>query len=127
MVAVCRLVRVSEWPCIIVSPWTAGGWVCSEPFDHTSNLRLLERITGVKAPYISDWRRKTFGDFASVFRLHDKPAAPPTMPDTEAQWERAKYEIATLPKPLRRRATRFHLHKRSVKDQPFHLMAGKDE
>jgi len=86
-------------PCIIVSPWNAGGWVCSEPFDHTSNLRLLERITGVKAPYISDWRRKTFGDFASVFRFHDKPAAPPTMPDTEAQWERAKYEIATLPKP----------------------------
>ena len=30
-------------PCIIVSPWTAGGWVCSEPFDHTSPLRFLEK------------------------------------------------------------------------------------
>ena len=35
-------------PCIIVSPWTAGGWVCSENFDHTSTLRFLEKITGVK-------------------------------------------------------------------------------
>src|ERR1700728_2466787 len=23
-------------PCIVVSPWTAGGWVCRPPFDHTS-------------------------------------------------------------------------------------------
>ncbi|MGZ0147366.1 alkaline phosphatase family protein [Kribbella sp. WER1] len=32
-------------PCIIVSPWTAGGWVCSELFDHTSHLRFLEPPT----------------------------------------------------------------------------------
>ena len=31
-------------PCIIVSPWTAGGWVCSQPFDHTSVLQFLEKI-----------------------------------------------------------------------------------
>ena len=34
-------------PCIIVSPWTAGGWVCSEAFDHTSVLQFLEKFTGV--------------------------------------------------------------------------------
>jgi phospholipase C len=30
-------------PCIIVSPWTAGGWVCSQQFDHTSVLQFLEK------------------------------------------------------------------------------------
>jgi hypothetical protein len=37
-------------PCIIVSPWTAGGWVCSEPFDHTSALhasQLYSEMNGV--------------------------------------------------------------------------------
>lgn len=86
-------------PCIIVSPWTAGGWVCSEPFDHTSNLQFLERVTGVRAPNISDWRRKTFGDFTLIFRFDDKPVGPPVMPDTGADLALAQYETATLPPP----------------------------
>ena len=45
-------------PCIIVSPWSAGGWVCSETFDHTSVLQFLEKFTGVKEPNITDWRRR---------------------------------------------------------------------
>ena len=48
---------------------TAGGWLCSEPFDHTSVLQLLEKFTGVAEPNISDWRRKTFGDLTSAFRF----------------------------------------------------------
>src|SRR3546814_1305172 len=39
-------------PCIVISPWTAGGWVCSEPLDHTSILRFLEAFTGVREPNI---------------------------------------------------------------------------
>src|SRR5258708_13437630 len=39
--------------------WTAGGWVCSEPFDHTSVLQFLELFTGVREPNISEWRRHT--------------------------------------------------------------------
>ena len=35
-------------PCVVVSPWTAGGWVSSERFDHTSVLRFLEKVTGVR-------------------------------------------------------------------------------
>jgi phospholipase C len=87
-------------PCMIVSPWTAGGWVCSEPFDHTSNLMFLEKITGVKCPNISDWRRQTFGDLTSVFRFQGKPAAPPAMPDTTGDLYRSEYEVATLPAPV---------------------------
>jgi phospholipase C len=62
-------------PCIIVSPWTAGGWVCSEPFDHTSVLRLVERVTGVPVPNVTEWRRKTCGDLTSAFRF-DGAATP---------------------------------------------------
>jgi phospholipase C len=86
-------------PCIVVSPWTAGGWVCSEPFDHTSDLMLLEKITGVKCPNISDWRRQTFGDFTSAFRFQGKPATPPAMPDTTSALYLSEYEVANLPAP----------------------------
>ncbi len=86
--------------CVIVSPWTAGGWVCSEPFDHTSNLRFLERVTGVECSTISAWRRDTFGDLTSAFRFRGRPADPPTMPDTTGDLYRAQYEAANLPAPV---------------------------
>jgi len=69
-------------PCIIVSPWTAGGWVCSQPFDHTSVLQFLEKFTGVQEANISDWRRKTFGDMTSAFRFDDVSTKPPVLPNT---------------------------------------------
>lgn len=86
-------------PCIIVSPWTAGGWVCSQPFDHTSILRLLERITGVREPNISDWRRKTFGDMTAAFRFGKTPAKPPVLPSTSGMLHHARYAAASLPPP----------------------------
>jgi len=61
-------------PMIIASPWSRGGWVNSEVFDHTSTLQFLEnflsRKTGkpVKEPNISEWRRTVCGDLSSVFR-----------------------------------------------------------
>ena len=45
-------------PCIVISPWTVGGWVAGEPFDHTSVLQFLERFTGVQEPNITEWRRR---------------------------------------------------------------------
>ncbi len=45
-------------PLLVVSPFSRGGYVCSEVFDHTSQLRFLETRFGVTAPNISDWRRK---------------------------------------------------------------------
>jgi phospholipase C len=86
-------------PCIIVSPWTAGGWVCSELFDHTSILRFLEKFTGVKEHNISDWRRSTFGDLVSAFRFDGHRAEPPKLPDAFDVLNRAKYEVESLPKP----------------------------
>ncbi len=61
-------------PLVIASPWSRGGYVCSEVFDHTSVLRLLENLlsqkTGqpVRETNISDWRRAICGDLTSVFR-----------------------------------------------------------
>lgn len=86
-------------PCIIVSPWTAGGWVCSQRFDHTSVLQLLERFTGVREPNITEWRRQTFGDLTAPFRFGDAPAGAPVLPDTAGNLSAARYAAANLPKP----------------------------
>jgi len=86
-------------PCVIVSPWTAGGWVCSQPFDHTSVLQFVEKITGVAEPNITPWRRKTFGDLTAAFRFLDEKAVPPKLPDTVKQLQLATQEAATLPQP----------------------------
>jgi len=86
-------------PCIIVSPWTAGGWVASQNFDHTSVLQFVERITGVKETNISAWRRKTFGDLTSAFRFGRGPAKPPVLPDTSGQVNLASYGVSQLPAP----------------------------
>ncbi len=77
-------------PTILVSPWTAGGWVATERFDHTSCLRFLEWFTGVREPNISGWRRKTFGDLTSALRLTQPPAmTPTTFPGVDAEVTRA--------------------------------------
>ena len=86
-------------PCIIVSPWTVGGYVCSELADHTSQLKFLELITGVQEPNISAWRRQTVGDLTSAFRFNQPNLHPPALPDTNAQYNLAQYEIANLPMP----------------------------
>lgn len=86
-------------PCIIVSPWTTGGWVCSQPFDHTSVLQFLERFTGVRESNISEWRWRTFGDLTSVFRFDDANDRPPQLPDTRGILNLAKYSSTHLPPP----------------------------
>ena len=87
-------------PCVIVSPWTVGGWAAGEAFDHTSVLRFLERWTGVREPNITQWRRRTFGDLTSAFGFRDAAPRPPRLPDdTAEQLAEAEWEVANLPKP----------------------------
>jgi phospholipase C len=62
-------------PAIVVSPWTAGGYVHSGVLDHTSLIRFIEARFGVREPNISAWRRRTCGDFTSAFRF-SRPARP---------------------------------------------------
>ena len=85
-------------PCIIVSPWTQGGRIASETFDHTSVLRFLEVLTGVTIPNITPWRSATFGDLRSAFGA--ARGGFPRLPDTKAQLARAVQEVTTLPAPV---------------------------
>ncbi|AMM21367.1 phospholipase C, phosphocholine-specific [Frondihabitans sp. PAMC 28766] len=54
-------------PLTVVSPWSRGGWVDSQVFDHTSVIRFLETWTGVTESNISAWRRTISGDLTSCF------------------------------------------------------------
>jgi phospholipase C len=47
-------------PMTVISPWSAGGRVCSDVLDHTSLIRLVERRFGVREPNISAFRRRTW-------------------------------------------------------------------
>ena len=87
-------------PAFIVSPWTVGGFVASEQFDHTSVLQFLERVTGIKETNISDWRRQTFGDLTSALGFSNGKATtfPPRLPATIGEFWEAEQEVATLPK-----------------------------
>jgi phospholipase C len=55
-------------PLVVASPWSRGGYVCSQVFDHTSVLQLLEKLYGVAEPNINSWRRAVCGDLTSAFR-----------------------------------------------------------
>lgn len=64
-------------PTIVASPWSRGGWVNSQIFDHTSTLMFLEDFIQKKfgktvmEDNISAWRRAICGDLTSCFRPHD--------------------------------------------------------
>jgi phospholipase C len=87
-------------PCFIISPWTAGGWVCSQPFDHTSVLQFVEKITGVTESNITPWRRQAFGDMTAAFRFADEKSTPPKLPGTVEARKLATSEAGTLPAPV---------------------------
>jgi phospholipase C len=85
-------------PCVVISPWTVGGWVNSELSDHTSQLRFLERITGVQETNITDWRRRTVGDLTSVFRF-EQPRRAPELPDTNGAYNLAQFATSQFKLP----------------------------
>jgi len=67
-------------PMIIASPWTKGGNVCSQVFDHTSTLRFLETFINhkfkktIREDNISAWRRAICGDLTAAFVPADNPS-----------------------------------------------------
>jgi phospholipase C len=87
-------------PCFVVSPFSRGGYVCGDTFDHTSILRLLETRFGVEVPNLTPWRRATCGDLTSAFGFGAPPRLDvPAMPETEARLERVYETVPTLPRP----------------------------
>ncbi|CAD7714776.1 Non-hemolytic phospholipase C [Xanthomonas hydrangeae] len=78
-------------PLYVISPWSRGGWVDSQVYDHTSVLRLLERRFGVPAPEITPWRRAVCGDLTTAFDFSTADARPfvAALPDVSATAARA--------------------------------------
>ncbi|HTW11975.1 MAG TPA: alkaline phosphatase family protein [Solirubrobacteraceae bacterium] len=72
-------------PCLVISPFSRGGHIATDVFDHTSQLQLIEKRFGVKINNISKWRRKTVGDLTSTFQPAAKANATlPSLPATQA-------------------------------------------
>jgi phospholipase C len=64
-------------PMLVVSPFSVGGWVCSDTFDHTSQLRFLETRFGVTVPNLSSWRRSVTGDLTAALPVLGAPVTKP--------------------------------------------------
>jgi phospholipase C len=88
-------------PAFVISPWSVGGYVATEQFDHTSVLQFLEKFTGVTETNITAWRRQTFGDLTSALGFSNgKPSTfPRTLPNTIGEFWQAEQEVETLPAP----------------------------
>jgi phospholipase C len=60
-------------PMLVVSPFSRGGLVTSEIFDHTSTLRFLETRFRVRVPNLTAWRRRITGDLTGAFNFAARP------------------------------------------------------
>jgi len=70
-------------PMMVISPWSRGGWVNSQVFDHTSVALFLEKRFGVTVSSISPWHRAICGDLTSAFDFATpNDAAFPALPST---------------------------------------------
>ncbi|MDX3748514.1 phosphocholine-specific phospholipase C [Streptomyces sp. AK08-02] len=70
-------------PMLVVSPWSKGGFVCSETLDHTSIIRFMESRFGVHEPNISPWRRAVCGDLTAAFDFSRRDVKPVALPGTD--------------------------------------------
>jgi phospholipase C len=86
-------------PMMVISPWTKGGHVCSQVFDHTSVIQFIEKRFGVHEPNVTEWRRTVCGDLTSAFDFVTPDAALPPLPDTTGYRARADEQCTQLPKP----------------------------
>jgi phospholipase C len=69
-------------PCFVVSPWSRGGWVCSQTFDHTSVIQFIEKRFGVIESHLTPWRRSIAGDLTSALNFKVADPVPARLPDT---------------------------------------------
>jgi phospholipase C len=123
-------------PAYIVSPWSKGGWVCSETFDHGSIGQFLEKRFDITIPAISPWSRAIAGDLTSAFDFSGMGDAEiPHLPDASgssiALLEAAQRPTLTVPTavslPLQETGTRpsralpYVLHVEPQLDERRHL------
>ncbi|HZK90643.1 MAG TPA: alkaline phosphatase family protein [Stellaceae bacterium] len=87
-------------PCIVISPFSRGGYVCGATFDHTSILRLIEARFGVEIANLTKWRRDTCGDLTAAFGFGATPRLDvPRLPETGRALQVAERRAMSLPAP----------------------------
>jgi phospholipase C len=87
-------------PCLVISPFSRGGFVCGDTFDHTSTLRLIESRFGVEVPHLTPWRRATCGDLTAAFGFGAPPdTSLPALPQTADALRLIQQQLRTLPAP----------------------------
>jgi len=69
-------------PMVVISPWSKGGWVNSQVFDHTSLIRFIERRFGPGESNITRWRRTVTGDLTTAFNFKNPNDATVPLPST---------------------------------------------
>jgi len=91
-------------PMYVISPWSKGGWVNSQTFDHTSVGQFLEKRFGLSIPGISPWHRAVCGDMLSAFDFSSRhDASLSRLPNAEGS-ARLVAESSARPKPVAPRA-----------------------
>ena len=91
-------------PLLVVSPFSRGGFVSRDTFDHSSLLRFVEARFGVEIPYLTDWRRETSGDLTAALNFAAPDPSLPQLPvagplDLAAHMECATEEATMAPSP----------------------------
>lgn len=67
-------------PGMMISPFSRGGHIATETFDHTSQLKLIAKRWDVEIPNVSKWRRDTVGDLTSTMFHSKQETAVPKLP-----------------------------------------------
>jgi len=87
-------------PMYVISPWSKGGWVNSQVFDHTSIAMFLEKRFQVTVDTISPWHRAICGDLTSAFDFtNTEERSFPTLPNT-GNFATVEAQQKALPMPL---------------------------
>jgi phospholipase C len=64
-------------PCLVISPFTRGGLMVHDTFDHTSQLKLIRKRFGVPVPNLTAWRDGVVGDMTAAFNFAVPPNPSP--------------------------------------------------
>ncbi|HTW04477.1 MAG TPA: phospholipase C, phosphocholine-specific [Streptosporangiaceae bacterium] len=73
-------------PMLICSPWTRGGYVDSNVYDHTSMLQFLATWTGVRPANVTPWRASVTGDLTTAFDFRHPDFSIPKIPTLDQTW-----------------------------------------
>jgi phospholipase C len=87
-------------PMLVVSPFSRGGFVSKDVFDHTSLLRFLETRFGAEVPNLTAWRRGATGDLTSAFNFARVDTSVPSLPKPSLTDSRVLLSSCTTSAPL---------------------------